>query len=53
MQADDHYDVRVQGERRAGERRKSSGRRGDLRWDPKRKERRTGTDRRKVRATDF
>lgn len=36
------------GDRRRGERRKPDDRRGVLRWDPRRKERRSGKDRRKA-----
>lgn len=43
----DSYDYRIQGDRRRGERRKKDERRGVLRWDPLKKERRTGKDRRK------
>ncbi len=40
------YDFHKQGERRQGERRRHGDRRGDLRWDPVKKERRSGKDRR-------
>ncbi len=40
------YDPDVRGERRKGERRRGE-RRGLLRWDPRPRERRSGTDRRK------
>lgn len=44
--SDNDKGLRVPGERREGERREISMRRGDLRWDPLRKERRLGYDRR-------
>ncbi|MBI3777492.1 MAG: hypothetical protein HY274_01005 [Gammaproteobacteria bacterium] len=40
------YDFRVLGDRRVGDRREEYERRGILRWDPLKKERRTGKDRR-------
>ncbi len=40
------YDARVHGERRRAPRREVDDRRGWLRWDPNKKERRTGRDRR-------
>ncbi len=40
------YDYRIQGERRKAERRGQDERRGVLRWDPLKKERRLGRDRR-------
>lgn len=46
-----NYDPRVHGERRKGERRQGE-RRGLLRWDPKRRERRSGMDRRKPPPPD-
>jgi hypothetical protein len=42
------YNWRIEGDRRYEERRRSSERRGDLRWDPRRKERRSGKDRRRL-----
>ncbi len=45
----DSYDARVHGERRRAPRRQADERRGGLRWDPSKKERRTGRDRRKER----
>lgn len=41
------YNWRFQGDRRHDERRRGAERRGDLRWDPRRKERRSGKDRRR------
>ena len=40
------YDFRVHGDRRMGDRRGDYERRGILRWDPMKKERRSGKDRR-------
>jgi hypothetical protein len=42
------YDFRVHGERRKAERRRDRDRRGVLRWDPLRRERRSGRDRRQA-----
>ncbi len=42
------YNWRLQGDRRRDERRRAAERRGDLRWDPRRRERRSGKDRRRV-----
>jgi len=42
------YDFRVHGDRRKADRRRDLERRGVLRWDPARRERRSGRDRRQV-----
>jgi len=41
-----YYDFRIHGDRRKADRRKQDERRGVLRWDPLKKERRLGRDRR-------
>ena len=41
-----YYDFRIHGDRRKSDRRRQDERRGVLRWDPLRKERRLGRDRR-------
>jgi hypothetical protein len=40
------YDFRIHGDRRRADRRRQDERRGVLRWDPLKKERRLGKDRR-------
>jgi len=40
------YDFRIHGDRRQADRRRHDERRGVLRWDPQKKERRLGKDRR-------
>jgi len=42
------YDFRVHGDRRKADRRRDFERRGVLRWDPARRERRSGRDRRQT-----
>ena len=46
--SDDNNGSDTHGARRAGERREISVRRGDMRWDPLKKERRLGYDRRET-----
>jgi len=50
VQNDDNgaYDFRVHGDRRKADRRRDLERRGVLRWDPARRERRSGRDRRQT-----
>jgi hypothetical protein len=45
---DEFYDFRKHGDRRRGERRRPDDRRGLLRWDPAKRERRSGKDRRRA-----